>query len=88
MYFGNDISSVVGSRANAALQRGKMESSLYEKVRAIRRDGLILSLLLGCMGTLRLDVVGLPVGRLLLPRALLCGQLSLEVVSKVRPFCS
>lgn len=64
-------------------KNGKL--SLYEEVWAIRRDGLILSLLLGCMGTPRLDVVGLHVDRLLLPRDLLCGQLSLRIVRRVGP---
>ena len=86
IHFGNDVSSVVG-RADAVLQRGKMESCLEEEVWAIGRDGLILSLLLGCTGTLRLDVVGLHVLGLLLPQALRCGQLSSGIV-RMRPLCS
>lgn len=41
IYFGNEISFVVGSRANAISK--KMESSLYDEVLSIGGDGLILS---------------------------------------------
>lgn len=40
IYFGNEISSVVGSRANTILYWRRRESSLYDEVWAIRRDGL------------------------------------------------
>lgn len=60
---------MIGSRGNTVLQRGKMESFLYNEVLAIRRDGLLLSLLPGSIGKVRLYVVGLHVDRILLPWA-------------------
>lgn len=42
IYFSNEISSMVGNRANAVLRRGRMETSLYDEVWAIRRDGFSL----------------------------------------------
>ena len=67
IYFGNEISSAVDSRANAILQRGKMESSLYVEVWAIRKDGLIFPTLPGSVERLSLYMVGLHVDRLFLP---------------------
>lgn len=61
---------MIGSRGNTVLERGKMESFLYNEVLAIRRGGLLLlSLLPGSIGKVRLYVVGLRVDRLLLPWA-------------------
>ena len=49
-----------------------MEIFLYEEVWAIRRDGLILPLLPGSVGKLRLDVIDLHVDRLLFCLGPLC----------------
>lgn len=73
---------MVGSRANAVVQRGKMESSLYKEVWAIRRRSLILSLLPGSVGKLRLEEVSLHLDTPLLPWAPLCGHLSSGMVRR------
>lgn len=64
IYFGNEISSVVGSRANAILNTGRTKSSLYDEVWAIKRLTSFSAPL--SVGKLSLYMVGPHVDRLLL----------------------